>query len=252
MSRFFKFWIRQARARPFVTIAATEGILSIFGDLLAQTISIYKLDKALIKADPDTTGSAKDGVANSAALHQRVGGGGGSSEEKDSEVESYNLMRTARFFTYACLDAPLDVKWHHTLDKYLPFPASSKAAAKSLGQVLPRLRVIGMRVVADQLFYEPIAYMVFFTGMTFLEGGNWDDAKAKVSKAFWPTYLAGMMFWPAVQAVNFAFVPLMFRVPFASMVGIFWDTFLSWVNSKPPPQQKQMQDVATTTTATTT
>jgi protein Mpv17 len=40
------------------------------------------------------------------------------------------------------------------------------------------------------------------------------------------------MIWPAVQFINFCFVPLLLRVPFVSGVSVFWNAYLSYLNSR--------------------
>ncbi|KAJ1922010.1 hypothetical protein H4219_000357 [Mycoemilia scoparia] len=233
MSTIFGLWAKYAQSRPFITIALTEAFISLIGDGIAQNISIYEIDKHF---SPSTSG---DNDNNNDKSQEPT-----TIKELNSEQKSYDISRAARFSLYAVLDAPLDVKWHHFLDKHLPFPSASSAQSikppisfqSRIMKHMPRLKVVGKRVAVDQLFYEPFAYTLFFVTMTHMEGGNWEDSKAKLRSTFWPTYLTGLMVWPVVQAVNFAFVPLYLRVPFASTVGIFWDTFLSWMNSRTPPQ----------------
>jgi protein Mpv17 len=40
--------------------------------------------------------------------------------------------------------------------------------------------------------------------------------------------------WPIVQFINFRFLPLRYRVPFVSSVGVLWNAYLSLLNSKVP------------------
>lgn len=42
-----------------------------------------------------------------------------------------------------------------------------------------------------------------------------------------PALLANWQVWPAIQLINFRFVPLRFRVPFTSACGIAWTLYLS-------------------------
>ncbi|KAJ2720066.1 hypothetical protein GGI07_004839 [Coemansia sp. Benny D115] len=216
MATFFRFWTRQAEARPFTTIAATEACLSACGDLLAQTLSLNYLS-------PDPT-------------------------------RSYDLWRTSRFVLFSTCVSPLGVRWHRFLDKRFPIRSQKswfKAPARrraSGGRSERRQAAaqIGKRLACDVLVYEPGMYTLFFGSMALLEGGGWSDAKLRVQQLVWPTYLTGLMVSPIVQSVNFAFVPLIYRVPFGSCFDLFWDSYLSWVNND---KLAMLADPETTQTA---
>lgn len=75
-------------------------------------------------------------------------------------------------------------------------------------------------------------YTLFFGSMAILEGGGLNDAQYRISTLLWPTYLTGLTISPIIQSVNFAFVPLIYRVPFGSVFDLFWDSYLSWVNNE--------------------
>ncbi|KAJ2801301.1 Protein required for ethanol metabolism, partial [Coemansia guatemalensis] len=91
---------------------------------------------------------------------------------------------------------------------------------------------VGKRLLCDLLVYEPTMYAVFFSSMAFLEGGGLSDAKFRISTLLLPTYLTGLTISPIIQSINFAFVPLIYRVPFSSCFDLFWDSYLSWVNNE--------------------
>ncbi|KAJ2062013.1 hypothetical protein GGI17_002684 [Coemansia sp. S146] len=222
MATFFRFWTRQAEARPFVTVAATEACLSACGDLLAQTIGKHVLVKPTTKDAPQ-------------------------------EPKGYDLMRTARFVLFATCVSPIGVRWHRFLDKRFPIrsqtawfktrrkPSSSAfhlsastlaARAKRRSEHRQTARQVGKRLVCDVLFYEPLMYAAFFSSMALMEGGGIEDAKYRVSVLLLPTYLAGLTISPIVQSINFAFIPLIYRVPFGSCFDLFWDSYLSWVNTE--------------------
>lgn len=70
---------------------------------------------------------------------------------------------------------------------------------------------------------------VFLGSMAKLEG---TDAQKRIEKTWWPALKANWMVWPAVQTINFAVVPLQFRLLFANVVAIGWNCYLSWINSQ--------------------
>ncbi|KAJ2486283.1 hypothetical protein EV174_001198 [Coemansia sp. RSA 2320] len=230
MAAFFRFWTRQAEARPFVTVAATEICLSACGDLLAQTIGMH----FLVKPAADN-------------IEQRAGEAGG-----ELATKRYDFMRTARFVLFATCASPIGVKWHRFLDRRFPirsqnawFKARRKASAgshhsastlaaraKRRSEQRQAARQVGKRLVCDVLLYEPFMYTAFFGAMAILEGGGIEEAKYRVGALMLPTYLTGLTISPIVQSINFAFVPLIYRVPFSSCFDVFWDTYLSWVNTE--------------------
>lgn len=88
---------------------------------------------------------------------------------------------------------------------------------------------IAARVACDQLIFAPIMINVFLRSMAVMEGTS---AQAKIDKSYWETLKANWMVWPFIQAVNFKFVPLDFRVLAVNIVSIGWNSFLSVMNSK--------------------
>lgn len=97
--------------------------------------------------------------------------------------------------------------------------------------VVPRSRHLETvaRVIVDQSVFAPTMIGVFLGSMAVLEG---NDPRRKVETTWWPTVQTNWLVWPAVQAVNFTFLPLQHRVLFANVVSIGWNSYLSWVNGK--------------------
>ncbi|ORX69242.1 hypothetical protein DL89DRAFT_247313 [Linderina pennispora] len=204
MAAFFRFWTRQAEARPFVTVAATEACLSACGDLLAQTIAMHI----------DFKGDSTDRM-----------------DDKERPQRKYDFARTARFVLFATCVSPIGVKWHRFLDRRFPIRTQTTWAKRKTERA-QAARQVGKRLVFDVALYEPSMYFLFFGSMALLEGGGLDDAKFRISTLLWPTYLTGLTISPIIQSVNFAFVPLIYRVPFGSCFDMFWDSYLSWVNNE--------------------
>lgn len=76
---------------------------------------------------------------------------------------------------------------------------------------------IAARVVADQALFTPVNLTAFLSTMAIMEG---KDPAQKWRTTFWPTYKANLMIWPAVQSVNFALVPLEYRVLVVNLVSL--------------------------------
>ncbi|KAJ2455746.1 hypothetical protein EV183_000593 [Coemansia sp. RSA 2336] len=138
----------------------------------------------------------------------------------------WNAQRTFRFIAWGALCAPIFHKWYLFLNR--AFPLSPTIQQEKFGFVT----TVSKRVAADQFVYAPVGIAGFFVAMNFMEGKDWASAKLRLHEYYLPTLLANYMVWPAVQAINFGFVPTIYRVPFSSVVSIFWNTFISWANSQ--------------------
>ncbi|KAJ2306644.1 hypothetical protein H4R23_000654 [Coemansia sp. Cherry 401B] len=204
MATFFRFWTRQAEARPFVTVAATEACLSACGDLIAQTIGKHL------------------------PTHNKA----------DAPERGYDLWRTSRFVLFAVCVSPLGVKWHRFLDRAFPIRSQTKwfqsraSKAKRRSEQKHIARQVAKRLGCDLMLYEPTMYGLFFSSMAIMEGAGLEGAKYRVSTLLLPTYLTGLTISPIIQSINFAFVPLIYRVPFGSSFDLIWDSYLSWVNNE--------------------
>ncbi|KAJ2082973.1 hypothetical protein H4R24_001167 [Coemansia sp. RSA 988] len=90
----------------------------------------------------------------------------------------------------------------------------------------------GKRVAVDQIIFAPAAVAAFFTGMGLMEGKTFGEIRDHLHERYFKALAGNYVLWPAAQIVNFSIVPLMYRVPFSGMVGILWNFYLSWVNSR--------------------
>jgi len=90
-------------------------------------------------------------------------------------------------------------------------------------------------MLVDQACMSPIGLAIFFTFMTLAEGGGQKALKRKFMEVYpfsetlflmWQGYLpalkANYCIWPAVQIINFKFMPLSLQIPFVNTVGVFW------------------------------
>lgn len=87
------------------------------------------------------------------------------------------------------------------------------------------------RVLTDQTVFASTNLALFLSSMTILEGKGIEGAKEKLRKSYLPALKVNWMVWPAVQAGNFAVVPLEHRVLVVNVVSIGWNCYLSYVNS---------------------
>mmetsp|Transcript_30124 Transcript_30124/g.48653 ORF Transcript_30124/g.48653 Transcript_30124/m.48653 type:complete len:207 (-) Transcript_30124:157-777(-) len=73
----------------------------------------------------------------------------------------------------------------------------------------------------------PISIGLTFTSLTLLQGKNLESAKQKVKQDVPSTWLAGLVYWPAVSGATFRYVPLQHRALAGSVAGILWGVIMS-------------------------
>lgn len=110
----------------------------------------------------------------------------------------FDIARTVRFASWAVLITPLQHLWFTALQRRFPSALT--------------------RVAFDQLVFAPPATAAF---LMYMGGG------ALVKERAWATLHANWLVWPAVQAINFAFIPQKFTVLACNVVGLFWSIALS-------------------------
>lgn len=220
-----------------MTMMVTNAILGGMADTVAQGITSIR-QRAVSKPGSE----AKD---DDFAIEIRELGRKGSFLDRDLIPESkalpppFDFQRLTRFMAYGFCVAPLQFRWFRFLEHAFPMTKTS-----AFGPAMKR-------VVFDQLVYAPFGVGLFFVAMTVAEGGGRRAVSSKLRYMYVPTLKANYVVWPAVQIVNFRFMPVQFQLvgsrrpprpvrslltcpgkqPFVSTIGIAWTAYLSLTNS---------------------
>ncbi|KAJ1974846.1 hypothetical protein H4R34_004564 [Dimargaris verticillata] len=143
---------------------------------------------------------------------------------------SIDFLRVAQFASYGFCLAPVMHSWYGFLNTHFPIPTVGAAVGQS-----PMNRqvffAVCKRVLTDQICWAPIGLGIFFTFITLAEGGRFQEIRDKFEHSYFPALLTNYKVWPFVQFANFCYIPLLYQVPFVSLVSIFWNSYLSWLNS---------------------
>lgn len=146
--------------------------------------------------------------------------------ESNGVLESVDTSRVLRMLIWGgCIFAPLAHTWYKMLDKVVKGP--------------PGAATVLRKVAADQLVWTPPINIAFFTYAALAEGASTDAALGAAQEKLWPTLRVNWVLWPVVQAVNFAVVPLRYRILVINCVSVGWSAFLSYVANQSadnPPQ----------------
>jgi len=70
-----------------------------------------------------------------------------------------------------------------------------------------------------------------------MEGRTRHQIKQKYQDLYAPALIANWKVWPLAQLINFRYMPLPYRVPFAQTCGVFWTLYLSLLNSNEDNKQ---------------
>lgn len=126
------------------------------------------------------------------------------------QLTQINPMRTLQYSVVGLVVGPTVGKWYRILEGIY----GKEAVVK--------------KVLTDQLIFSPVFIAILVTSLNLLQGLSWDEAVTKVQNSYFDILLTGYQIWPAVQVVNFYFIPIQYRVLLVQAVAVVWNTYLSW------------------------
>jgi protein Mpv17 len=140
--RFGAFYARSFEKRPWVTLAVANGTLGAIADTLAQTLERYQKKSSSSPSSVD--------IVQSLPLKEEP------SALKDASkttAASWDVARTARFFAFGVMMAPLLDKWNRFIEFRFPLRSAVGAAtAAGVGSTASKvsLAALAKRVSVDQ------------------------------------------------------------------------------------------------------
>ncbi|KAA0196634.1 hypothetical protein HAZT_HAZT003016 [Hyalella azteca] len=134
----------------------------------------------------------------------------------------FEWARPARFFVLGtCIvlapQGPTLKVWYGYLDRW--FGAQGRRGAFK-------------KVLVDQALFAPTFTVVFLTSLGVLQRKSFGQIKEQIKRDYVDIVLAGYMVWPAVQVVNFSYVPLHLQVLVVQTFALFWNTYLAWKTNR--------------------
>jgi len=144
---------------------------------------------------------------------------------------NYDVQRTLRFFAFGVGMGPLLGRWNRFLERRFPLRTGYPSSKVSL-------LAVGKRVAADQLIMAPVGLALFIGSMGIMEGRDASHISKKYKDIYAPAIIANWQVWPLAQLINFRYMALPYRIPFQSTCGIFWNLYLSLLNSKENEHQE--------------
>lgn len=127
-----------------------------------------------------------------------------------------SLRRVAVFFLYGiCVAGPFFHWWYSRLEAF----------TRRL-QLSPAMK-LALQLVANQLAMTPPFLLVTLFFLQLTHTFSLEKMLATVKKAYSGALWANWKVWTVAQAINFAFVPLDYRVLFGNIIALWWNIYLS-------------------------
>ncbi|XP_071476823.1 peroxisomal membrane protein 2-like [Diadema antillarum] len=83
------------------------------------------------------------------------------------------------------------------------------------------------KIICDRLVFAPPYLLIFFYLLGILEGKGHAKSVQKIRETYWIALKMNWRVWTISQYVNINFVPLQFRVLFASVIAFVWTIYLA-------------------------
>ncbi|KAL7647581.1 UNVERIFIED_CONTAM: hypothetical protein RMT77_001181 [Armadillidium vulgare] len=88
------------------------------------------------------------------------------------------------------------------------------------------------KVACDQLIFAPAFLTVFLTVNGLLQKKSFDAVQRQIKRDYFDIITTNWMIWPAVQVINFSYVPLRNQVLVVQIVALFWNTYIAWKTNR--------------------
>ncbi|KAK6941514.1 Mpv17/PMP22 [Dillenia turbinata] len=200
MMRIWKWYQNCLALHPLKTQIISSGILWGVGDITAQYIT-----------------------HSTAKRRRRVLGG------NDKFKIDWKRVAITSTFGFGFV-GPVGHFWYEGLDRFIRLRL----------QLRPKsFRFVGAKVAADGIIFGPIDLLVFFTYMGFSAGKNVDQVKEDVKRDFLPALVLEGAVWPAVQFINFRYVPVRYQLLYVNLFCLLDSAFLSWLEQQKDAAWKQ-------------
>ena len=84
------------------------------------------------------------------------------------------------------------------------------------------INIIG-RIIVDQLLGSPTVILLVFTARAILSNNNLESLINKIRYQMFPTWIAGICYWPFAHAITFGIMPLKHQALWAHFASLYWN-----------------------------
>ena len=201
---------------PIVTATWQGAALSGFSNILGQAIGCYQ----------DNASSLTTFLTFLAELATNI----------TMQIPvTINFADLAYFTLFTILNTPPNFLWQMFLEDQFPGYTTDNAALKDKATTTkPSLnkRNTAIKFALDQTVGAAVNTIFFLGGMALLRGQPWEEVVGRCREGFWPLIFAGQKLWPFVSIAMFTLVPAELRTVVGSIVGMFWNIYLTLVSGR--------------------
>ena len=194
-----------------------------FTVLLTSLLDQYS---ALLSSSPYKTKMISSGIIGTVGdiLIQKL-------ENKSNRDFSLDFRRSAVFFFVSTFYiAPMIHIWFEFLNYFTAVAIPSKFGKLATAALMMIFdQTVGAVAVCFGFFYAFEFFNAYLPGATRRTESFLKLANNAVRSNFQKTIIGNWSCWPAINFINFLFIPHKFRVLFSNFAAIFWNMFLSQV-----------------------
>ncbi|GAB1600739.1 mpv17-like protein 2, partial [Argonauta hians] len=128
--------------------------------------------------------------------------------------QTWNQDRTLHISITGLILGPPSHYWYYLLD-YI-FPGSS-------------VRIVAKKLIFDQMIGTPVGIFIFLSSLGILENSSVNKMLLEYQKCGKTLLISEWLVWPPIQVINFAFIPLRFRVLFDNTASFGFDIYYSYI-----------------------
>jgi len=210
---------RLSHDHPLLTNVALYGGLYTLAEVSQQKLRAkfgsHSTPHQMMSTSVPVAGSVTS-VISSTSNGATVAGASLTSSPSHHRLDMTSVKRYAIMGTLVI--APIFTKWYQWLDNR--FPATNR-------------KTVIKKIILDQFLLTPWLLAMFFIGMAFLEGAKGKALLQELKEKFVKTFQLDCLYWIPIQAVNFVFVPPIFRVVFIGVTTFIWMNFLCFIKASP-------------------
>ncbi|GAA0150976.1 transporter [Lithospermum erythrorhizon] len=201
MLRLWKWYQKSLAVHPVKTQVISSGLIWGFGDIAAQSVTHLTAPNH----------------------HHQL------SDEDNKFRINWKRVATTSMFGFAFV-GPVGHFWYEGLDRIIRFRMHMQPKS---------LRFVATKVALDGIIFGPLDLLVFFTYMGFSTGKSAAQVKEDVKRDFLPAFILEGGVWPAVQVVNFRFVPVSYQLLYVNFFCLLDSCLLSWIEQQQDASWKQ-------------